>query len=159
MYPAPSSPHRPRGRRVVEARNLDRPRTTGPRTRVVRFNKNKRTITFECWPRNVDVTNPLTKQYPGWPKTIRQQENDGRKAVAWLPEIKVSGISNPVVQIVDESNGEVVSTIRINGTTYRPKVFRNGTYTIRLGDQQWLKTLTGIQSLSSNDRQELKVEL
>jgi phosphodiesterase/alkaline phosphatase D-like protein len=126
---------------------------------VIKFNKKKRAITFECWPRNVDVSNPLTKQYPGWPKTILQQENDGRKAVAWLPEIIVTGRTNPVVQIVDESNGEIVSTHRINGSTYRPKVFRKGTYTIKLGDQQWLKTFTGVQSLGANDRQELKVEL
>ena len=126
---------------------------------VVRFNKNKRTITFECWPRNVDVTNPLTKQYPGWPKTIRQQENDGRKAVAWLPEIKVSEKANPVVQIVDESNGNVVSTHRINGTVFRPKVFRKGTYTIRLGDKKWIKTLSGVQSLGINDPKKLEVEL
>jgi len=126
---------------------------------IIRFNKTNRTITFECWPRNVDVNSPLVKQYPGWPKTIRQQDNYGRKAVAWLPAIKVTGKTNPVVQVIDESNGEIVSTIRIKGTSYRPKVFHKGTYTVKVGDKTWLKTLKGVESLGPNQRQELKIEL
>ena len=55
---------------------------------IARFNKRARTVTFECWPRNVDVTDPKAKQYPGWPLTIKQQDNYGRQAVAWLPTIK-----------------------------------------------------------------------
>jgi hypothetical protein len=42
---------------------------------VIRFNKAERTITMECWPRNVDVASPSAMQYPGWPITIDQTEN------------------------------------------------------------------------------------
>ncbi len=42
---------------------------------IVRFNKKSRTITMECWPRFVDVTNPKAKQFPGWPVTIQVKKN------------------------------------------------------------------------------------
>ena len=64
-----------------------------------------------------------------------------------------------MVQVIDESNGEIVSTIRIKGTTYRPKVFRKGTYTVKVGDEKWLKTRKGVKSLGPNQRRELKIEL
>ena len=37
---------------------------------LVRFDVNTRKIVMECWPRNVDVTQPDAKQYVGWPITI-----------------------------------------------------------------------------------------
>lgn len=37
---------------------------------LIRFNTEQRTVTFECWPRQVDVTKPGAKQFKGWPKTI-----------------------------------------------------------------------------------------
>lgn len=103
---------------------------------LVIFNKKERAITLECWPRLVDVTKPDVKQFPGWPLTIKQEDNYPRKAVAYLPEIEVIGMLNPVVQVIDESNNEVVYTIRIKGHKYLPKVFKKGLYTLVVGDQQ-----------------------
>ncbi len=37
---------------------------------LVRFNKKEQTVTFECWPRFMDVTSPDAKQFRGWPITI-----------------------------------------------------------------------------------------
>lgn len=37
---------------------------------LIRFEKNKKNITFECWPRFTDITKPNAAQFPGWPKTI-----------------------------------------------------------------------------------------
>lgn len=126
---------------------------------VIRFNKPKRTITFECWPRNADITDPKTKQYEGWPLTIKQQDNYGRQAVAWLPTLEIEGTEEPVVQIVDESSGEIVYTLRINGNKFRPKVFAQGKYTIHIGEGKGRKTLKGVQSVSSDDPAKLKVAL
>ena len=128
---------------------------------IVKFNKKNREITLECWPRNVDITDPASKQYPGWPRTIDQQDNYGRQAVAYLPTIEVSGMTNPVVQIIDESNDEIVYTLRINGTSFRPKVFKTGRYTIKVGQQgtRKMKTLTGIQSVKPGEAESLKVQL
>jgi len=101
---------------------------------IVRFHKKTREITFECWPRNVDVTAPGSKQYPGWPVTVRQQDNYGRAAKGFLPELEIRGLTDPIVQVIDEASGEVVYTLRIKGTRFRPKVFREGMYTIKVGD-------------------------
>ncbi|MCF7958291.1 MAG: hypothetical protein K9M57_07585 [Phycisphaerae bacterium] len=128
---------------------------------VVRFNKVSREITMHCWPRNVDITNPASKPYPGWPKTISQEENYGRKAIAWLPKLEISGQNDPVVQIIDESNGDVVYTLRIKGTTFLPKVFMKGTYTIKVGEGTDQTVLAGIKavSLKNAEKMPLKVTL
>ncbi len=116
---------------------------------IVKFNKTDRTITMECWPRNVDITDPANKPYPGWPLTINQMDNYSRKAVAYLPTIVVTGQSDPVIQIIDESNGEIIYTLRIKGKTLTPKVFRNGKYTIKVSspDTNKIKTYTNVKSL------------
>ncbi|MHC4647868.1 MAG: hypothetical protein ACYTBJ_20590 [Planctomycetota bacterium] len=69
--------------------NDDRLTTRAAGFGVVKFNKKTREITVECWPRNVDIGGPDAKQYPGWPQTIRQQDNYARKPVAYLPTIEV----------------------------------------------------------------------
>jgi len=127
---------------------------------VVKFNKKTREITIECWPRNIDVASPKAGQYPGWPRTIRQQDNYGRKPVAYLPTIQVSGMANPVVQVIDESSGEIIYTIRINATSYRPGVFKDGTYTVKVGaiGTAKTKTLTGLSSFSPDRIETIKVK-
>ncbi len=104
---------------------------------IVRFSKATRDITMECWPRGSDVTQKDAPQYPGWPKTINQLDNYGRKAKALLPTLNVSGMENPIVQVVNETTKEVVYTIRIKGTKFQPKVFDvNATYSVIVGDQK-----------------------
>ena len=124
---------------------------------IVRFNKKRRTITMECWPRLVDVSRKDAKQCPGWPVTVTQEDNYGRKAVSYLPVIEVSGPVNPVIQIIDESTGEIVYTIRIKGTSYRPKVFREGSYTVRVGEGESAKVLKNIKSTGLHRMQTIKV--
>jgi phosphodiesterase/alkaline phosphatase D-like protein len=125
---------------------------------VARFNKRNRTITMECWPRNVNVSDPAAKQYEGWPFTIGQLDNYGRRAAAYLPTLQVSGREDPVVQVVDESDGQIVYTVRIKGTEFRPKVFREGTYTVRLGAQEPSeKEIQGVRALPADQPAELRV--
>ncbi|MCK4959059.1 MAG: hypothetical protein KAT00_06655 [Planctomycetes bacterium] len=124
---------------------------------IVKLNKNTRKITMECWPRNVDITDPKIKPYPGWPRTIDQTDNYGRKPSAYLPTIKVKGQRAPVVQIVDESDGSIVYTIRIKGSTFKPKVFREGAYTVRIGEGRTQKTFTGVESLPLDKEGTLEV--
>jgi len=128
---------------------------------IVKFNKKTREVTIECWPRNVDITSPNAEQYPGWPRTIKQEDNYGRKAVAYLPTIQVSGTTNPVLQVIDESNNEIVYTLRINGTSYRPKVFKKGKYTVKVGqlDTGEMKILKGIQNIAPNKTKKIRVKL
>lgn len=113
---------------------------------IVKFNKDARTITIEVWPRYAD---PQTgSQYPGWPITINQTDNYGQKAVAWLPVINVIGMADSVVQVIEEENSEIIYTLRIKGTSFQPKVFKQGTYTVRIGEPgtKKMKTLKGLQA-------------
>jgi phosphodiesterase/alkaline phosphatase D-like protein len=143
----------------TEEENHDKLTTRAAGFGVVKFNKKTREIAVECWPRNADITRPGARQYPGWPRTIRQQDNYGRKTQALLPSIEVVGMTNPVVQVIDESNNEIVYTIRINGTSYTPKVFKTGKYAIKVGEQgsDKIKTLTGISSLGRDAAKTIKV--
>jgi len=122
----------------------------------VKFNVKTREITMECWPRNVDIFDPATKQYNGWPKTIRQEENYGRKAVAYLPTLQFE-VSDPVVQVVDESNDEVVYALRIQGKQFRPKVFGQGKYTLTLEHEGKKKVLKGLKALSLEETKIVKI--
>ena len=38
---------------------------------LIRFNKTDREVTFECWPRNVNVMDKDARQYTGWPVTVK----------------------------------------------------------------------------------------
>jgi len=126
---------------------------------IVKFNRTTRKITMECWPRLVDITDPKTKQFPGWPVTIDQADNYGRKATAYLPTLRVSGKADPVVQVIDESDGEIVYTLRIKGSTFRPKVFKAGVYTIKVGPQDSPKVIKGVKSTGLTESKTLKVTL
>jgi hypothetical protein len=143
-----------------ERENHDRLTTRSAGFGVVKFNKKTREITVECWPRNVDITEPGAEQYPGWPQTIRQEDNYARKATAYLPTIQVSGMTDPVVQVIDESDGEIVYTLRIKGSFCRPKVFKKGSYTVTVGQPgtDRMKTLTGMRSLPPGKTRTVEVQ-
>ena len=123
---------------------------------VTRINKKTRDVTFICWPRNVDVTAKDAKPYPGWPFTFNQLDNYGRKAVAYLPSLQINK-SNQVVQIINEKSKEIVYTIRIKGTTFRPKVFTDGSYTINVGEGTSLKSFKGIKALNKQETLQVKL--
>lgn len=118
---------------------------------IVRFNVNSRTIRMECWPRGVDVTDPDAEQYPGWPVTIDQLDNYGRKGTAFLPTIEVTGVTDPVVKVIDETYDDLVYTLRIKGTRFQPKVFRDGLYTVKIGTQpDRMQTIKGVEATPKN---------
>ncbi|MBN2410494.1 metallophosphoesterase [candidate division KSB1 bacterium] len=125
---------------------------------LVRFNKVTRQITMECWPRGVDVSKPDARQYTGFPVTINQEDNYGRRAAAYLPTIEVVGRKNPVIQIIDETNKKIVYTIRINGMTFRPKVFKKGRYTIKIDGGDIIKVLRNVDSLDGAQSKTITVQ-
>ena len=126
---------------------------------VIRFDRKSRKITMECWPRNVDITDSASKQYLGWPKTVTQESNYGRKAATYLPTLKIAGPANPVVQIIDKADGAIVYTLRINGNSFRPKVFKEGKYTIKVIQGAISKTLKGVKSVGLKGSDTLDVKL
>jgi hypothetical protein len=112
---------------------------------LVRFDKAKGTITFECWPRFADVRDGDQAQFPGWPITLRMQDNDGRQVVGRLPAPTLDGVPRPVVQVIEEPSGEVLYTVRAPSDDFRPPVYSAGPHTVKLGrDRPDQKTVTGL---------------
>ena len=116
---------------------------------IVRFNKKDRTIRMESWPRNADPKNGDSEQYKGWPITISQFDNFAQNSQISLPTIKVTGLNNPVVQIIDEENNTTVAALRILGSTFTPKVLKQGNYTVRVSepDQNLIKEIKSISTI------------
>lgn len=124
---------------------------------IARFNKGDRTITFENWPRWADPSKG-DEPYQGWPVRVSQEENYGRKAAGYLPEIQVSGISDPVVQLYNETTQEVVYTIRIKGKSFTPKVFNTtNQYTIKVSDYSGSSATQVFEGLTTKDKEVIKV--
>ncbi len=125
---------------------------------LVRFNKTTRAITMECWPRFVDVAKPDAQQFPGWPITVNQFDNYGRKPHGYLPTIKVNK-PNPIVQVVREATGQVVYTVRAKGDTLNLKVFMRGKYTVNFIDGDEVTALEGLQPTKKPGEKTVTVEL
>ena len=112
---------------------------------IARFNKKKREVTFECWPRFCDVEDGDKAQYPGWPITVKQEANDGRKVAGYLPEYVFADGKDCVVQVVEEASGEVLYTTRSRGGRFQPKVYSKGKHTVKIGRElPDAKTLKGV---------------
>lgn len=101
---------------------------------MVTFDKEARTMTIECWPRYADPTQDREGQYTGWPLTIKQEDNYGRKPTGYLPSLQILGLKDPVIQVVNEKDGAVQYTLRIKGNNFKPKVFEESSYTIKVTD-------------------------
>ncbi len=110
----------------------------GPRAEgygLVRFDTDARTITYEVWPRMVDVTRAGAEPYAGFPVTMTQMDQYARQPRAFLPEIVVEGMTDPVISVVNERTGEIVYTLRIEGDRFRPHVFAEGVYRVTVSGQ------------------------
>ena len=103
---------------------------------IARFNKGKRTMTFECWPRFCDVRHGDEAQFPGWPITVSQAANDGRMVVGYLPDLIFSDGTNPVVQVIEDKSGDVLYTVRAKGGRFQPRVYSRGKHTVNIGLQK-----------------------
>ena len=118
---------------------------------IVRLNKRDHTLTVECWPRYADPARD--SQYPGWPMTIHQTDKYGRRPAAHLPVLAVHGLERPVVQVISDTDGDAVYTLRLSGSRFRPGVFAPGACTVRVGDPDrgaW-KTLSGLEATHPPD--------
>jgi hypothetical protein len=126
---------------------------------IIKFNRESREIQFANWPRQTDPTQPGAKPYDGWPITINQEDNYGRKAVAYLPIIEVSGLTfPPVIQIIEEETGEIIYTIRAKENTFKPKIFKTGKYTIRVGEPGTSKMRT-LKNIAQTNEEDKKIEV
>lgn len=97
---------------------------------ILTCDKQTRKLTVTQWPRWVDPSVEGAKPYEGWPIVIDQLDNGLRGSEWQLQKIETPEFPDPVVQVQDESNGEVVYTLRVNGTSFLPRVRKPGTYTV-----------------------------
>lgn len=124
---------------------------------IAKFNKSRRTIILENWPRWADPSKG-DKPYEGWPVIVDQQDNYGRKAIGYLPEIQVSGITDPVIQVYDETDNEVVYTLRIKGDNFIPKVFdKDHQYTVNVSDYSGSAATQTFKGLNIKNKETLSV--
>ncbi len=129
------------------------PENPGDGYSIARFFKAEQRTVFECLPRKANATRGDAEQYSGWPIEIRMEENDGRVPVAYLPELRFAKGKRPVVQVIDESSGEILYTRRMNEKTFRPHVYGKGAYTVKIGDSRPdAVAFEGLKSAKNNRR-------
>lgn len=103
---------------------------------LVRFQKDSRTVRFECWPRFSDARQGDAAQFPGWPITISIEQNDGRRVTGCLPPLQFAAGERGVVQVYDEQQAEVLYTVRAGESTFTPRVYSAGPFTVRVGQDR-----------------------
>ena len=101
---------------------------------IIRFDLNTRDITVEAYRFLSKTSGGEHMQFPGWPHTINQLDNYGRKAVAYLPGLDIQGMEDPVIEVTNENTGQLEYIIRIKGNSFKPKVFSLDPYKVRIGD-------------------------
>ncbi len=114
---------------------------------IVKFRRPGREIEIASWERDTDPSSPEGKPYSGWPVIIKQTDNYGRRPAGFLPTLDISGLEDPVVQVIEEKTGAIVYTLRIDGRSFRPMVFGPGPHTVRIGEPgtDRMRTLTGLE--------------
>ncbi|NOG54484.1 MAG: hypothetical protein HND57_09185 [Planctomycetes bacterium] len=114
---------------------------------IIRLDRQARTMAIECWPRYSDPSFPNAMQYQGWPITIKQTDNLFAETDGALGTVRVEGLSEPVVRVIDQTSGLTEYTLRMpadpHGSLLRVK--GAGPYTVEIGDPD-----TGIWQQRSN---------
>jgi hypothetical protein len=124
---------------------------------LVRFNKRTRAITIDCWPLLADVTRPGT-QFPGWPVTVAEADNYARPIVAHLPMLDCT--EKFVVTVIAEATGEVLYRMRAPEVRWRPPVFAEGLYMVRVSEPESGRSVEfTAQRATSDNRETLSVKL
>ncbi|MDO6518049.1 alkaline phosphatase D family protein [Zobellia uliginosa] len=112
---------------------------------IVTFDTMERTIKMEAIRFLADLERTSEENtFPGWPLTIQQSDNDGRRPVGYLPKLKMAK-ADQVLKIVKEDTRSLVHAMRVKGNTYIPKVFEQGKYTLIIGEGDTKKELKGIE--------------
>lgn len=113
---------------------------------MITFNTGERTIKMEAYRFLADKDRPGPDDlFPGWPLTIHQADNDGRKPTGYLPRLEINK-PGQVVQIVHNESRALVSILRIKGSSFLPQVYRDGTYTLIIGEGAGAREIKGLKA-------------
>ncbi len=63
-----------------------------------------------------------------------------------------------MIQVTEESTNKIVYTLRITGNEYRPKVFWQGAYTVKVGKGKDAKVLKSVESTIVKDKKTIEVD-
>lgn len=120
---------------ATEENRYDRAHQKGSGFGIITIDTEARTYTCDSYRFLVDATaGKPSDQFPGWPLTLQQTDNYGRRRVGYLQERSAEGdVEAPVVKVFDAA-GELVYAIRVQGRSFKPFVFEEGTYTVTIGD-------------------------
>ena len=115
---------------------------------IVEVDRSTREITIANWPRFADPSAPGAKPYAGWPLRIHQFDN-GLTGAGWSLEKIQLPAAGTVVQVIEESSGQIGYTVRAQGKEFLPKVFRPGSYTVKLlrPDGAVIRTIAGLKTV------------
>lgn len=153
VYAAGNPVDHPQGDRYVTAQQ----KSSG--FGMITFDTDERTIKIEALRFLADKDNPSEDDiFPGWPLTISQLDNDGRKAACYLPRIELSR-PGQVVKVYRERDGELIKAIRTKGSVYQPEVYEKGTYSIVVGDGDAIKTLKRMKSERRPSKKGIRVDV
>ena len=115
---------------------------------IITLDRATRKITFANWPRWVNPAEPGAKPYDGWPITVDQLDNGFPRDGLSLGTIESPEVADPVIQVIDQSSGETVCSLRIQGTSFEPRVRHPGLYTVKVldPDQGYEKTYEDLRA-------------
>ncbi len=101
---------------------------------LVRFDKSKRTIMFECWPFRADPT--TDEQMPGWPVQVSVADNGPTsKTSTAAVEFEAPPEGSRYVARVERMDGELLYSVPVRGTTFSADVPEPGDYRVVLVDE------------------------
>ena len=123
---------------------------------IVTFDTEARTIKMEAIRFLADLgVESEENTYPGWPLTIDQADNDGRRAFGYLPKLQLKE-SNQVVKIINEETNEIVKSLRVKGNEYIPPVYSLAKYTLVIGEGKNEKIIKSVD-ISTDPKEVMEV--
>ncbi len=122
---------------------------------VITFDKRKRKVKMECWPRHINPELEPHGQYKGWPLSIDQINSYHPGNARYLPVLKITSEAKPIVRVTHEETGELDHVLRIGDDKYQPVVSSKGTYTVEIVDDvnKRERKLTGLEAVVDNKKQ------
>lgn len=114
---------------------------------IINFLKKEREMEVAVWPRWASQSQPSpdNEPYEGWPITIKQQDNFGKKGEGYLPSISLDG--ETLIKIFREDNEELVYAIKPKAGEFLARVFdKEITYRMEKVSGGELEKLEGLKA-------------
>ncbi len=126
----------------------------------VTFDQKERNITIDAWRFNADVenSNPIRDEFPGWPKTISQFDNLGLGAENILPEIVVNK-PDQVIEVRKDGTNDLIRCFRMKGDKIQVKLFHPGTFNIKIGEGENAQEIKSLKTKPVENNEQISVVL